>query len=186
MVREYIVEHASVVARIDQQFLAATQQAIDQIVAVFKNGKKVLIAGNGGSAADAQHFAGEFVCRFKKERRALPAIALTTDTSVLTAWSNDYSFETVFARQVEALGSAGDVFIAISTSGNSKNLLAAITAAKQRGMQVISFLGGTGGQMKGLATTEISVPSTNTPRIQEIHTLLLHIISEEVEKTITT
>jgi len=186
MISDYINEHAGVIQKLDSNFIKNVEKAVVVIREAFAADGQLLIAGNGGSAADAQHFAAEFVCRFKKERRALPAIALTTDTSVLTAWSNDYSFDSVFARQVEAYGRKGDVFVGITTSGNSKNIIAALTAAKKQGMKTVVFSGGTGGAMKGMAEIEIVVPSTNTPRIQEVHTLVLHSISEEVEKQLFT
>lgn len=162
--------------------VASVESAVRAIVQTFKSRGKVLIAGNGGSAADSQHFAGELVGYFKDHtRRGYSVIALTTDTSVLTAWSNDRSFAEVFSRQVEAHGNPGDVFIGISTSGNSQNVLTAFHEAKKGGLRTIALLGGTGGKMKGLADIEILVPSDNTPRIQEVHTLVVHVIAELVE-----
>lgn len=167
----------------DEQFLATAEKLARVIADVFKAGGKVLIAGNGGSAADSQHFAGELVGYFKNhERRGYPVIALSTDTSILTAWSNDHSFEDVFARQIGAHGKKGDVFIGLSTSGNSKNILAAFAKAKELGLTTVAWLGGAGGKMKGTTDIELIVPSANTPRIQEIHTLLLHSIAEEIER----
>ena len=158
------------------------QKAVEVIVDCFRSGGKVLICGNGGSAADAQHIAGELVCRFKMNRKGLPAIALTTDSSVLTAWANDINFESVFARQIEALGKKGDVLIAISTSGNSKNVINAINKAKEKEIVVLSLTGNKGGKMKSLSDININVNSNNTPRIQECHELAYHIICELVEK----
>ena len=155
---------------------------ISKINECFRGGYKLLIAGNGGSAADAQHFAGEIVGRYKKERKGFPAIALTTDSSVLTSWSNDYSFDTVFSRQVEALAKKGDIFFSISTSGNSKNIIEGVKKAKEIGITTICLLGKDGGKLKDLADLSIVVPSDNTPRIQECHIMLIHIICEEVEK----
>jgi len=155
---------------------------ISKINECFRGGYKLLIAGNGGSAADAQHFAGEIVGRYKKERKGFPAIALTTDSSVLTSWSNDYSFDTVFSRQVEALAKKGDIFFGISTSGNSKNVIEGVKKAKEIGITTICLLGKDGGKLKDLADLSIVVPSDNTPRIQECHIMLIHIICEEVEK----
>ncbi|WP_434362076.1 D-sedoheptulose 7-phosphate isomerase [Parasalinivibrio latis] len=146
-----------------------------------REGNKIMIAGNGGSAADAQHIAGELVSRFEFNRPGLPAIALTTDTSILTAVGNDYGFEYLFARQLEALGNDGDVFIGISTSGNSPNILASMETAKTRGIRSIA-LGGDGGRMQTLADICISVPSSHTPRIQESHILIGHMLCGYVEE----
>jgi D-sedoheptulose 7-phosphate isomerase len=157
------------------------EQAAQLVRGALSSGKKILICGNGGSAADAQHFAAELVGRFVKERKGLPAIALTTDTSILTSIGNDYGFEQVFSRQVEALGSQGDVLIAISTSGNSGNILLALNKAHEKGMKSISLLGRGGGKAKGMATLDIIVPSQNTARVQEMHILLLHALSGLVE-----
>lgn len=148
----------------------------------FRAGKKLLLFGNGGSAADAQHIAGEFINRFSLEdRRALPAIALSTDGGVLTCIANDTGFEKVFARQVEALGASGDVCLAISTSGNSPNVLAAIEAARARGIKVIGLLGRDGGACAPLCDLALVVQSFDTQRIQETHNLIGHIICELVE-----
>ena len=151
-----------------------------QIKEALDNGKKVLIAGNGGSAADAQHFAAELVVRFKRDRKALPCIALTTDTSILTACANDYSFDDVFSRQIEALGVEGDIFIAISTSGKSKNIIKAIEVAKNKGLKVFGVTGKDGGDMKDLCEC-IIVPSNETSVIQEVHEFILHFIARCVE-----
>lgn len=169
----------------DEALLGMLQESVDSILECFKRGNKLLIAGNGGSAADAQHFSAEMVGRYKKERKAYPAIALTVDTSVLTAWSNDYSFDTVFSRQIEALGKEGDIFVGISTSGNSTNLLEATKTAKEMGMQSICLLGHDGGALKSMCDRALTVPSDNTPRIQEVHGMLIHIICEEVEQALT-
>lgn len=163
-------------------FIGGVSHSIDIISSCLKRGKKILVAGNGGSAADAQHFAAELVGKYKVERRGFPVISLSTDTSIITAWGNDYSFEDIFARQIEALGKRGDIFVAISTSGNSKNLIQGAKSAKQSGMKVLGLLGRGGGELKNFCDIAIVVPSDNTPRIQEVHTLLVHIISEEVEK----
>ena len=152
-------------------------KAVDTIIGAFNDKKKVLLCGNGGSAADAQHIATELVIRMSKpNRRALAALALTTDTSMLTAGGNDIGFENVFARQVEALGSAGDVLIAISTSGKSENVNRAIKEAKGKGMKVIGFLGKDGGPSKSLVDIPIIIPSNDTQRIQEGHITVAHII----------
>jgi D-sedoheptulose 7-phosphate isomerase len=157
-------------------------KAVDAIINAFNKKKKILLCGNGGSAADAQHIATELVIRMNKpDRPALPAIALTTDTSMLTAGGNDIGFENIFARQVEALGNAGDVLIAISTSGKSENVNRAIRVAKQRGMTVIGFLGKDGGTSKELVDVPIVIPSNDTQRIQEGHITTAHIICGIIE-----
>jgi D-sedoheptulose 7-phosphate isomerase len=154
------------------------------MIAALKSGRKVLLAGNGGSAADCQHMAGELVGRFKKERKPLPAISLTTDTSILTAIANDYGAEFIFSRQVEAHGLDGDVLIAFSTSGASPNIIKAIEAARKEGMKVIGFTGSKGARMKALCDVCITAPSDDTPRIQECHTLAAHIICGLVEEAL--
>lgn len=163
--------------------------AVNLIVETFENGNKILICGNGGSAADAQHFAAEFTGRYEMERRPLPAIALTTDTSALTAIGNDYSFDVVFSKQVEALGKAGDLLYAISTSGNSKNVLKAIDVAKRRGMHIIAMTSGDGGAITSLLSSKdisLCVPAKRTARIQEVHLLILHSICDAVDNIMFT
>ena len=161
--------------------LRLLEQIADEMAGAFQRGNKILLCGNGGSAADAQHIAAEFIGRFKRERKSLPAIALTTDSSVLTALANDYSYETVFSRQIEGLGARGDVLIAISTSGNSKNVIAAAKKAKELGLTVIGFTGRSGGELKKHTDFNFSVHSDQTPHIQEMHTTALHAVSEAVE-----
>jgi D-sedoheptulose 7-phosphate isomerase len=154
------------------------------LAAALKSGRKALSCGNGGSAADSQHFAAEIVGRFERERPGLPAIALTVDSSALTAIANDYSWEVVFAKQVEALGNPGDVLLAISTSGNSKNVVAAIKSAQAKGLVVIAMTGRDGGEMgRLLAPTDfhLNVPHPRTMRIQEVHLLVLHCLCEVVD-----
>lgn len=153
-------------------------------VDVYKNGKKILIAGNGGSAADAQHFAAELVGRYGFDRPSLPSIALTTDTSALTAIGNDYGYEYIFSRQLEGLGVEGDLFIGISTSGNSQNVINAFSAAKERGITTVALVGRDGGKMGQMADYAIIIPSNATPRIQESHLLVEHIICDIIEKEI--
>jgi D-sedoheptulose 7-phosphate isomerase len=146
--------------------------------------KKILACGNGGSAADAQHFAAELVGRFERERRELPAIALSTDSSILTAIANDYSYEVIFSKQVKALGQKGDVLLGISTSGNSANVIAAIEAAHLKGMSVIAFTGKDGGKIKNIlknSDVHLCVPADRTARIQETHLLLLHCLCDGVD-----
>ena len=145
-------------------------------------GHKILFCGNGGSAADAQHLAAELVGRFVKERESLPAIALTKDTSILTAVANDYSYDDVFSRQVAGLGQAGDVLIGISTSGNSKNVVKATELARQKGLKTVAFTGEGGGKLGALCDAVIAVPSKTTARIQEMHIMVGHIICEIVEE----
>lgn len=147
-----------------------------------RGGHKILLCGNGGSAADAQHIAAEFVGRFHRERIALPAIALTTDTSILTSVGNDYSYDDVFARQVEGLGQAGDVFWGITTSGNSSNVLKAAKLAREKGLTVIASLGKDGGRMAGLSDVALIIPSDSTARIQEMHILCAHSICEAIDE----
>jgi len=157
--------------------------AVETLVNAYKNGKKLLLCGNGGSAADSQHIATELMIRLnhKISRPALPAIALTTDTSNLTAGGNDIGFENVFARNVEGLGNDGDVLLAISTSGNSPNVIKAVDMAHSKKMKVIGFLGGTGGKLKDLVDIPIVIPSSNTQRIQEGHITVAHIVCELTE-----
>ena len=152
------------------------------IIETYKNGNKVLIAGNGGSAADAQHIAAELVNIFYEKRRALSAISLSTDVSVLTSWSNDVGYESVFERQIEAHGKEGDIFLAISTSGNSKNLIKATKKANEIGIITIALLGKTGGELKDICKHSMIVPHQDTARIQEAHHIIYHIICEAVEE----
>lgn len=166
----------------DETFLNDVTKAAERIKVCFKNKNKLLIAGNGGSAADAQHFAAEFVGHYKKDREPLPAIALSTDSCVTTAISNDYTYNDVFARQIKAFGQKGDVFIGFSTSGNSKNIIKALETSKKMGIDSICFLGKFGGRALELADLPIHIPSDNTPRIQEVHTLLIHSITEKLEE----
>jgi D-sedoheptulose 7-phosphate isomerase len=156
-------------------------EAADLVLACFKSGRKLLLCGNGGSAADSSHIATEFTCRFQNDRRPYPAISLVADGGLLTAIGNDYAFQDIFARQVQAYGKAGDVLIGLTTSGMSRNLLSAIEEAKRLGMKTIVFLGKGGGFTKGAADIEILVPATVTARIQEAQKFLLHAICELVE-----
>lgn len=157
------------------------EKAADALIRSLKSGGKILLFGNGGSAADSQHIAAEFIGRFQKERKALPAIALTTDTSALTALGNDYTFDIVFSRQVEALGRSGDVAIGISTSGNSKNVVEGILKAKSLGLTTITLTGNDGGKLAPLSDMALIVPSKVTARIQESHITISHAICELVE-----
>lgn len=168
---------------IEKTCKADTLKAIDIIANAFRNGKKMLLCGNGGSAADCQHIATEFMIRLSHhiQRPALPAVALTTDTSNLTAGGNDIGWENVFARSVEGLGNEGDLLLAISTSGNSPNIVKAVEKAHEKKMVVIALLGGTGGKLKNLVDLPIIIPSSNVQRIQEGHITIAHIICELVE-----
>ena len=157
------------------------QEAANLVVNTLKNGNKVLLCGNGGSAADAQHIAAELTGRYKSKRKGLPAIALTTDTSALTAISNDYGYAKVFDRQVEALANKGDLLIGISTSGNSDNIISALTTAKDLGCSTIGLSGRDGGEMNEICDINLVVPSNDTPRIQEIHILLGHTLCQIVD-----
>jgi D-sedoheptulose 7-phosphate isomerase len=157
---------------------------VSLINSTLKNGNKIFFVGNGGSASDAQHIATEFVVRYMNNRRALPAIALTTDSSILTAVGNDFGFECLFSRQLEALGEKGDVLTVISTSGNSQNLISCITAARDKDIKVVALLGNDGGEIVSLADISIVVESNITARIQEAHIFILHHLIENVEKLI--
>ncbi|EAL5859832.1 D-sedoheptulose 7-phosphate isomerase [Campylobacter jejuni] len=166
----------------DENLITLIKNASLEVIKAYKNGNKTLLAGNGGSAADAQHIAGEFVSRFYFDRPGIASIALTTDTSILTAIGNDYGYENLFARQVQAQGVKGDVFIGISTSGNSKNILKALELCKQKEIISIGLSGANGGAMNELCDYCIKAPSTCTPRIQEAHILIGHIICAIVEE----
>ena len=166
----------------DAAMIGTIQQVAAAAIKAYRNGHKLLLAGNGGSAGDAQHIAGEMVNRFRFDRPALPAISLATDTSVLTAIGNDLSFEQVFARQVEALGVAGDMFIGISTSGKSPNIIRALQACEKKGIIRVGFTGQGGGEMASYCDYCLAVPSRETPRIQEAHILIAHIFCALVEE----
>jgi D-sedoheptulose 7-phosphate isomerase len=166
----------------DANFHTLVVQAATQIVRSLRAGGKVCFFGNGGSAADAQHLAAEFTGRYLKERRALPALALHANTSSLTAIGNDYGFDLVFARQLEALGRPGDVAVGISTSGNSANVIRALQVARAKSIYSVALTGGSGGEMKDIADCTICIPSRDTPRIQECHILAGHIICEIAEE----
>ena len=161
--------------------------AIERMTEAFKTGNKILTCGNGGSAADAQHFAAELVCRFERERPGLPAVALTTDSSALTAISNDYTYDEVFAKQVNALGQDGDILLAISTSGNSANVVRAIEAAHDNGLTVVALTGRDGGNIAKLLQdndVEIRVPSDSTARVQEVHLLTIHCLCHQIDEVL--
>lgn len=179
-IQQCFAEHADVLAKTKALFPVIEEMA-GLCENALRSGHKILICGNGGSAADAQHIAAEFVGRYHNERRSLPAIALTTDTSILTAVGNDYDFDRIFARQVEGLGQPGDVVWGISTSGNSADVLEALKLAKEKGLTTIGSTGKDGGAMKALCDTVLVIPSDTTARIQEMHMLCAHIICQLID-----
>jgi D-sedoheptulose 7-phosphate isomerase len=183
-IKKIISESISVKKKIllDEVMLNNAIQVVQEIVNAFKNGKRVYFAGNGGSAADAQHLAAEFSGRFYTDRQALPAEALHCNTSYLTAVANDYSYDEIYARLIRGIAHAGDVLVGLSTSGNSGNIVKAFEAARQKKVITVGFTGETGGKMKTLSDYLFNIPSTDTPRIQESHILLGHIVCELVEK----
>jgi D-sedoheptulose 7-phosphate isomerase len=181
-IRMQLRSHCEVMAAVERDLLPVIADVTALLVTALKNGNKLLVMGNGGSAADAQHFAAEIVGRFKLERRGLPALALCTDTSIMTAIGNDYSFDKIFSRQVEAHAAAGDVVFGISTSGNSPNVQLALQRASEAGCRTVALLGRDGGTIKGVAEQAIIVPSNDTPRIQEGHITIIHIICDLVER----
>lgn len=183
-IKEYLKKSVEVKEAIlnSETLLEEIAAVSDLIIKVYEQGSKVLAAGNGGSAADSQHFACELVSKFREDRRALPAIALSTNTSILTAVGNDFGFEYVFSRQIEALGEKGDVFIGITTSGKSKNVLEALKKAKEKGLYTVVLTGFEASFSSGLCDYTIKVPSMETPVIQEVHISILHAICAKVEK----
>jgi len=181
-IRTQFHEHRQVFDLIEQQMAPAIVTFVEQLMRAFSRGGKLLVMGNGGSAADSQHFVAEMVGRFKMERKALPAVALTTDTSILTAIGNDYGYDLVFRRQIEALATAGDVVVGISTSGNSANILSALELARSRGCYTVGLLGKDGGSIKAACDLPLVIPCDDTPRIQEGHITVIHIVCDMVEK----
>jgi len=181
IVKRTIDEHIATFTNITDSVADAVRKGGEILIDTFKTSHKVLVCGNGGSAADAQHIAAEFVGRYETERQSLPAIALTTDSSALTAIGNDYGFERVFARQVESLASDGDCLIAISTSGNSPNIVSAVMEARRRGCRVIALTGANGKKLASLSDASVLAPSTRTARIQEVHLTVIHIWCEMVD-----
>jgi len=178
--KKNLQEHQALFANLNE-LEPRIQEASRLIVEAFSSGHKLMICGNGGSAADSQHIAAEMTGRFIKDRKPLPAIALSTDTSALTCIGNDYSFDEIFARQIQALGQSGDILLAISTSGNSKNVIRSIEEAKKLGVQVIALTGRDGGKMKAMADISVVVPSEITARIQEAHIFIGHTLCGDVE-----
>lgn len=181
MIIEQLKDHQDTIQKVIDTLVPDIEQACQMITATLQAGNKVLVAGNGGSAADAQHIAAELSGRYVKNRKALPGIALTTDTSAITAIANDYGYDYVFARQVEALASFGDLFIGISTSGNSEVVLRALATAKDYGCKTLGLSGRDGGKMTELCDLNIIVPAQTTARIQEMHILIAHILCQAVD-----
>jgi D-sedoheptulose 7-phosphate isomerase len=177
-----LAAHRDVITRVEQELSPLIAEMVTLLVDTFNRGGKLLVMGNGGSAADAQHFVAEIVGRFKMERRGLPAIALSTDTSILTAIGNDYGFDKVFRRQVEALAVPGDLVVGISTSGNSPNVLQALELAREKGCRTVGLLGKDGGGIRSLCDLALIVPTNDTPRVQEGHITIIHIVCDLLEK----
>jgi len=183
MIQSELNGHVATAQLVADTMQETIQKACEMAVDTLKNGGKILIFGNGGSAADAQHIAAELTGRYKTERPSLPGIALTTDTSALTAIGNDYGYDRVFDRQLEGLGSKGDLAIGISTSGNSKNVISALILAKEKGMRTLGLSGRDGGGMNSACELNIVIPSDNTPRIQEMHITIGHIICQAIDNS---
>ncbi|RJO64339.1 MAG: SIS domain-containing protein [Candidatus Omnitrophota bacterium] len=184
IIKDSLLESIQVKEDLLHTGITEIMEIADIVIECLKKGGKVIFFGNGGSASDSQHLAAELVGRFKKDRRPLPSIALTTNTSILTALANDYGYDIVFAKQIEALGSVNDVAIGISTSGKAKNVIQGIKQAKKMGIKTVVFTGGDGGELAKLADTAMVISSTNTARIQEVHITLGHIICELVEQAL--
>lgn len=181
MINKELQAHKETIEKTINTMTPNIQEASNLMVSTLKNGNKILLIGNGGSAADAQHIAAELTGRYKSERKGLPAIALTTDTSALTAISNDYGYGRVFDRQVEALANKGDLLLGISTSGNSANIISAFHLAKEFGCQTLGMSGKGGGEMSSICDLNLVIPSDDTPRIQEMHILIGHILCQAVD-----
>jgi D-sedoheptulose 7-phosphate isomerase len=185
-IHEVFADHSAVAARAALELPALLERVVGTMHECLRTGGKILACGNGGSATDAQHLVAELVGRFREERRALAAIALTADTAILTAVGNDYGYERVFARQVEALGQAGDVLLAFSTSGNSPNVVQAAQTAHRLGCVVVAFTGARGGELAGHADVLVKAPSNTVARVQEVHTLCSHAICDTLDALIRT
>jgi D-sedoheptulose 7-phosphate isomerase len=184
ILRKNLESSIEVHSRLMEACLPAMTVAADALIAAYRSGHKALFFGNGGSAADAQHLAAEFVGRYLRERRPMPAVALHANTSAVTAIANDYGYEHVFSRQLEALAAPGDVAVGISTSGNSQNVVEAVTLARRMGVYTIGLTGTSGGRMRGLVDVLIAAPSNETPRIQECHILVGHALCDAVEHAV--
>lgn len=181
MIKKELEAHRVTIEKTIEVMIPEIEEASILLIETLKNGNKVLLCGNGGSAADAQHISAELTGRYKTERKGLAGIALTTDTSALTAIANDYGYDRVFDRQVEALAREGDLLIGISTSGHSKNILSAFNVAKELGCSTLGFSGRDGGAMNGICDINLVVPSNDTPRIQEMHILIGHVLCQAVD-----
>lgn len=177
--------HEEAVRESAEKILSDIGRAAELLLGAIRENRQLLVCGNGGSAADAQHIAAEWVCKYSGDRRPLRAVALTTNTSALTAIGNDYGFEHIFSRQIEAIGGAGDVLLAITTSGKSRNILAAITQAKSQKLKVVALTGEAGKELKKMVDVAIVVPSTETARIQEVHELVYHTWCEYIDSIIS-
>lgn len=176
-----LTSHLETINKVIENMQENLENASKLAIETLKNGNKILLCGNGGSAADAQHIAAELIGRYKTERKGLPAIALTTDTSILTSIGNDYGYDRVFDRQIEALANKGDLIIGISTSGNSKNIISALKLGREIGCKTLGFSGRNGGAMNEICDINLVVPSDDTPRIQEMHILFGHIICQIID-----
>ncbi|MGD0335783.1 MAG: D-sedoheptulose 7-phosphate isomerase [Candidatus Omnitrophota bacterium] len=183
-IKDILLENIRIKEELLRTSITRIKQIADLLIDSLRKGGKIILFGNGGSASDAQHIAAEFIGRFKKDRTALAAIAITTNTSILTSLANDYGYEVVFAKQIEALGQKNDIAIGISTSGKAKNVIAGFKQAKKNGLKTIAFTGGDGGEIAKLADAALIVPSNVTARIQETHITVAHIICEMVEETL--
>ncbi len=183
-IKEILLENIQVKEELMRTSISQIKDIVDLMIEALSKNGKVILFGNGGSASDSQHIAAEFVGRFKKDRTAMAAIALTANTSILTSLANDYGYEVVFARQIEALGKKNDIAVGISTSGKAKNVMLAIKQAKKMGIKTIALTGGDGGELAKLADVSLMVPSTVTARIQEAHITIGHIICEIIEQTL--
>jgi len=181
-IKQQLQDHRALIDLLERDLAPQIAEMGTLISDALAKGNKLLVMGNGGSAADSQHFVAEIVGRFKMERTALPAVALSTDTSIITAIGNDYGFDAIFSRQVEALAAPGDIVVGISTSGNSPNVLKALLAARERGCRTIGLLGKDGGSIKAVCDLPLVMPTNDTPRIQEGHITVIHIVCDLVEK----
>ncbi|MCM8797178.1 MAG: D-sedoheptulose 7-phosphate isomerase [Candidatus Omnitrophica bacterium] len=183
-IKDILLENIRIKEEILRTGISKIKEIVDLVIDCLRKGGKIILFGNGGSASDAQHIAAEFIGRFKKDRTALAAIALTTNTSVLTSLANDYGYDVVFAKQIEALGQKNDIAIGISTSGKAKNVIAGLRQAKKNGLKTIAITGGDGGEIAKLADAALIVPSYITARIQEAHITIAHIICELAEEAL--
>lgn len=184
-IESVISEHESLIGFLKtDEFGKKTEKVINVLYDAIRKGNKILVCGNGGSAADSQHFSGELIGRFQKERKPVACVSLTTNTSIITSIGNDYSFEKIFSRQIEGIGKSGDILILFSTSGRSKNIIDAALVAKKKGIKTVSFTGAQPNKLARISDINISVPSRSTPRIQEIHSIIIHIICQLIEEKI--